>query len=106
MSTPRATRASRACCTSSSACAGLGLTGQLPQAAAADYLSGLLIGHELRAGVPTLAPAQPLALVGEPALCARYAQALGRFGVHGARLLANTAPAGLWRLACEIGQAR
>lgn len=80
----------------------LGLRGRLPQAAAADYLSGLLIGHELTVGVATLLPVQPLALVGEPALCRRYAEALKLFGVHGARTLENTAPAGLWRLAREL----
>jgi len=83
----------------------LGLRGRLPQAAAADYLSGLLIGHELTVGVATLLPVQPLALVGEPALCRRYAEALKHFGVHGARTLDNTAPAGLWRLAQELGLA-
>jgi len=81
----------------------LGLRGRLPQAAAADYLSGLLIGHELAIGVATLLPVQLLALVGEPALCRRYAEALKHFGAHGARTLDNTAPAGLWRLARELG---
>ena len=83
----------------------LGLTNRLASASAADYLSGLLIGHELAANLPMLAPTQALALIGEPALCVRYAQALGHFGVHSARLLANTAPAGLWRIARELGLA-
>ncbi len=83
----------------------LGLTDRLLPAGAADYLSGLLIGHELAANLPTLAPTQPLALIGELALCGRYAQALGHFGVHKAQLLANTAPAGLWRITRELGLA-
>src|SRR5206468_11472989 len=62
----------------------LGVTGRMPAAALADYLSGLLIGHELRAGLAWRAQAaladRPLALVGEPRLCARYAQALAHAG--------------------------
>jgi 2-dehydro-3-deoxygalactonokinase len=81
----------------------LGLGGRLPPAALADYLSGLLIGHELRAGLHWRAAqglaGAPLRLIGEPALCARYAQALALFGEPGAVSLSNTAPAGLWRLA-------
>ncbi len=80
----------------------LGLMDRLPAAGAADYLSGLLIGHELVFGVSTLLPVQPVALIGEHALCERYAQALKHFGVHDVRLLANTAPAGLWCLAREL----
>ena len=80
----------------------LGLMERLPARDAADYLSGLLIGHELVAGVNTLHPGQPLALVGEPALCERYAEALKRFRVRDPMLLDNTAPAGLWKLAGEL----
>ncbi|WP_083748456.1 2-dehydro-3-deoxygalactonokinase [Pelomonas sp. KK5] len=80
----------------------LGLTARLAASASADYLSGLLIGHELTVGVATLLPVQPLALVGEPALCRRYVEALKHFGVHEVKQLDNTAPAGLWRLAREL----
>jgi len=76
----------------------LALTGQRPASAMPDYLSGLLIGHELRAALPACGDA-PLALVGEPALCQRYAQALQLFGTAPPQLLDNTAAAGLWRLA-------
>jgi 2-dehydro-3-deoxygalactonokinase len=80
----------------------LGLLKRLPPEQLPDYLSGLLIGHEiaheLRPGL-----AAPLALVGEPALCERYAQALARFGLDAPLQLDNTAPAGLWRLAQTLG---
>lgn len=81
----------------------LGLAGRLAPEALPDYLSGLLIGHELRAGLrwreaQGLADA-PLRLIGEPALCERYALALQLFGQADAQSLSNTAPAGLWRLA-------
>lgn len=80
----------------------LGLTGQVSGAGLADYLSGLLIGHELHAGLAWRAGAglanAPLVLVGDAALCARYETALRRFGAA-ATVLPNTAPVGLWRIA-------
>ncbi|GGY90309.1 2-dehydro-3-deoxygalactonokinase [Pseudoduganella plicata] len=81
----------------------LGVTGQLPHAALAEYLSGLLIGHELRAGLSwrtghALAN-KPLALVGAPQLCDRYQLALCHFGQPADLVLDNTAPAGLLALA-------
>lgn len=77
----------------------LGLTGRLAHEALADYLSGLLIGHELRAGLQARDAAAPLVLLGEPALCQRYAKALDLFGVGEVQVLPNTAAAGLWRIA-------
>jgi 2-dehydro-3-deoxygalactonokinase len=80
----------------------LGLTGRLAGAALPDYLSGLLIGHELHAGLYWRGRAQlgtaPLLLVGEPALCQRYALALNLFDQAAVRVMPNTAAAGLWRL--------
>lgn len=85
----------------------LGVTGRLPHEMLADYLSGLLIGHELRAGLQWRAMAglgaQPLALVGAPKLCARYQVALHRFDRPADLVLDNTAPAGLLALAREAG---
>ncbi|QGZ40459.1 2-dehydro-3-deoxygalactonokinase [Pseudoduganella flava] len=85
----------------------LGITHKLPEAALADYLSGLLIGHELRAGLQwrVLAGlgAAPLALVGAPPLCARYQVALQRFGRPADLVLDNTAPHGLLALARAAG---
>ena len=76
----------------------LGLTGRLRAEALPDYLSGLLIGHELCAGLQASGPA-PLLLVGEPALCRRHGRALQAFGVQAAAVHGNTAVAGLWQLA-------
>jgi len=81
----------------------LGVTAQLPHAALAEYLSGLLIGHELRAGLAWRTSHglqdQPLALVGAPQLCERYQLALRHFGQPADLVLDNTAPAGLLALA-------
>ncbi|WP_282829290.1 2-dehydro-3-deoxygalactonokinase [Pelomonas sp. V22] len=77
----------------------LGLTGRLAHEALPDYLSGLLIGHELRAGLQARDASAPLVLLGEPALCQRYVKALDLFGVGEVQVLPNTAAAGLWRIA-------
>jgi len=73
-----------------------GLTGALAAERLPDYLSGLLIGHELR----DLAPTQGVVhLIGQEALTLRYAHALRARGcepvIHGEDLAAR----GLWRLA-------
>jgi 2-dehydro-3-deoxygalactonokinase len=85
----------------------LGVTGRMPAQALGDYLSGLLIGHELRAGLEWRADAKldhtPLALVGSPALCVRYQLALKRYSGVQALVLDNTAPAGLLSLAQAAG---
>lgn len=80
-----------------------GLFGALPPSGAPSFLSGLLIGHELRA----LRPATDalVHLVGGTALTARYMRALQALGataqVHGEDLSA----AGLWRIAAARGLA-
>jgi 2-dehydro-3-deoxygalactonokinase len=81
----------------------LGLTGQWPGAALSDYLSGLLIGHELVAGLADTEESIPLVLAGEAALCARYRYALLRYGRAPVAVLHDTAPAGLWRIASAAG---
>ena len=83
----------------------LGLTGRLEPALLGDYLSGLLIGHEIVAGLAASARAgtAPLVLVGEPALCQLYARALEQFGARADATLANTAPQGLWAFARAAG---
>ncbi len=81
----------------------LGLTGRLPDTALADYLSGLLIGHELVSGLAHAPDDMPLILIGDPALCQRYAFALDFLGKWNATVLDNTAPAGLWNLANAAG---
>lgn len=86
------------------------LTEKMSAAGAADYLSGLLIGHELQAGLAWRRALQldtsALALVGEPALCQLYGQALTRLGARADFMLPNTAPSGLWRIASAAGLLR
>lgn len=84
----------------------LGLTERMPKTELADYLSGLLIGHELVSGLAHTAALQkntPLVLIGESALCARYAQALSLFSVVPAGRIENPAPHGLFWLAGAAG---
>jgi 2-dehydro-3-deoxygalactonokinase len=73
------------------------LVGDLPAADSLAFLSGVLIGDEVRAGLAT--GDRPRALVGEPSLCASYAAALGEFGVGGVAILGDTGPTGLWQIA-------
>jgi 2-dehydro-3-deoxygalactonokinase len=55
----------------------LGLFGRLADAASASYLSGLLIGTEIRAAMPEPAA---VTLLGAPALCDLYATAIASCG--------------------------
>ena len=56
----------------------LTLRGQLGEAAAASYLSGLLIGHEVRAALPQ---GEPLVhIIGAPDLAGLYARAIAACG--------------------------
>ena len=83
----------------------LGLSGRLPPDSLADYLSGLLIGHELlsgMAGAGDLAR-MPLIMIGAPALCQRYTEALAAFDLCPDAILDNTAPVGLWDFARAAG---
>lgn len=53
------------------------LTGALPAAAAASYVSGLLIGTDIRIGLGRIR-ADVVPLIGDPLLCGRFARALER----------------------------
>jgi 2-dehydro-3-deoxygalactonokinase len=83
-----------------------GLFGDLDERAAPSFLSGLLIGAEIRvarmAGAVG-AGATAATLIGDPALCRRYAQALGLAGVAVRIADAEVTPRGLWRLARAAG---
>ena len=85
----------------------LGLTGRLPRNALADYLSGLLVGHELVSALAASRTARdegaPLVLLGDAALCRRYARALEAFGAPARVQLDDTAPRGLWEFARAAG---
>jgi 2-dehydro-3-deoxygalactonokinase len=79
----------------------MNLAGRLPAEVLADYLSGLLIGHELVSAVAWRAREigrdAPIVLIGEEKLLARYRAALPAFGLQAASL-PNTAAAGLHHL--------
>jgi len=85
----------------------LGLTGQLSGAEQGDYLSGLMIGHELRA----VAEAQrrqssqlpAVVLIGSDALCQRYQRALADVGFSAVSQAPQATERGLWSLACAAG---
>ncbi len=85
----------------------LALFGTLEPAATADYLSGLLIGSELREGRAWAArrgvEGGVATLVGAPALTARYARALARAGTEVAAGPADAAARGLWQIARSAG---
>jgi hypothetical protein len=57
----------------------LGLFGQLGETESASYLSGLLIGHEVRAARPE---GQSVHLIGAAQLCALYARAIAACGAQ------------------------
>lgn len=80
----------------------LGLTGELTPEQQPDYLSGLLIGHEL-AGLPARARQQPIILVGAAALCTRYQRALALCGFGHVSLAPEASERGLWQLAVAAG---
>lgn len=80
------------------------LTGEISGSAQADYLSGLLIGHELAAMTSGLQPSsQPIVLIGNSTLCARYLWALEYFGFESLRFAPEATAAGLWRIAAGAG---
>jgi 2-dehydro-3-deoxygalactonokinase len=87
----------------------LGLTGQLKSEQQPDYLSGLLIGHELAGLNAMLAQQQTglaghsLRLIGNEALCERYRLALTQFGCTEANLVKQATEHGLWRIALQAG---
>lgn len=72
-----------------------GLLGKLSTTQSPSYLSGLLIGHEIRAQNPR--PAR-VHLVGNDRLLTVYAHALGEFGIEACRHSEELAALGLYRL--------
>jgi 2-dehydro-3-deoxygalactonokinase len=85
----------------------LGLTGRLDRRLLKEWLSGLLIGHELLSGQAKassiLRASSPLFLIGEETLCRRYEAAFTRLGMRVSAVLNNTAPRGLWEFARASG---
>ena len=73
----------------------LGLTGRLPESAAASYLSGLLIGHEARAALADVPHDTVVHIIGAPELTALYARAIEACGGMAERLNGDAAARGL-----------
>ena len=87
----------------------LGLTGELSGSAQPDYLSGLLIGHELSALAGVQRQRRPgavlpsIILIGNSQLCARYSRALKACGFARITLAEQATERGLWQLAVAAG---
>ena len=87
------------------------LTGSLTAPQTLDYLSGLLIGEEIRSVIAGLAEAArpaivhcpAIVLLGDPTLCNRYQLALSQFGIVDVQALNETGPLGLWRIGEAAG---
>ena len=76
----------------------LGLMGELDAAGSASYLSGILIGHELRAS-----RASRILLIGEPALAERYQRAGAALGIEAELLEPTCGTRALFRLGAMLG---
>jgi 2-dehydro-3-deoxygalactonokinase len=88
-------------------CRTLGLTGELSGSAQPDYLSGLLIGHELLALRTLLqVPDEPLPaviLIGGDQLLTRYQRALQSCGFAQVTQAQQATEHGLWQVAVQAG---
>jgi 2-dehydro-3-deoxygalactonokinase len=80
----------------------LGLFGQLAPAEAPSYLSGLLIGDEVRAAARGL-PGPTVTVIGDSVLCERYREVLTGCGLAARVAPPDAARVGLWRVAVEAG---
>ena len=81
----------------------LHLFGERTPIALTDYLSGLLIGHELASGLAQAPVELPLVLVGDERLCRRYQIGLETFGRSVSAILVDSAAAGLATIARSRG---
>ena len=81
------------------------LDGGLEQPSVPEYLSGLLIGEELRSSLASnrFDHEAPFQLIGDAALCARYCQAASHFDIDHAEPLVDCAAYGLWQIARRVG---
>lgn len=78
------------------------LDGQLRAGDSLEYLSGLLVGEELRCALLDEDAAAPV-LVGDAALCARYRRALALFDRDSQTPGEGAAAAGSWQIARQAG---
>lgn len=80
----------------------LGLFGRLSETSSASYLSGLLLGHEVRAAMAAEPEAGPVVLIGDAKLCDLYGQAIAACGGASRLLAEEAAPRGLHRIATAV----
>ncbi len=78
----------------------LSLFKQVPVTRLPDYLSGLVIGEEVRMHAPD--PSTPVLVVGASALAARYVRALSLAGVPARALDGGVTWTGLWQLTRQL----
>ncbi|HMG52833.1 MAG TPA: 2-dehydro-3-deoxygalactonokinase [Kofleriaceae bacterium] len=81
----------------------LGLVGALSAEAQPDYLSGLLIGHEIAAVALLAEPLGAIVLAGSDELCRRYRRALAGHGHAATAIAPRATERGLWRIARAAG---
>lgn len=81
------------------------LDGTLPPGSVHDYLSGLLLGEELRSALASnrFATDAPLQLIGDAALCDRYRMAARCFDIAVVEPQVDAAAYGLWQVALRSG---
>lgn len=79
----------------------LALFERRPIASLPSYLSGLVIGEELRAQ-PDFSADRPCIVIGSGPLTARYQRALGQKGISAQTLGAQAGWQGLWSIACKF----
>lgn len=81
----------------------LGLVGALAPEAQADYLSGVLIGHEIAALAELGVAPGGAVLAGDEELCQRYRRALVASGHPPPAIATGATERGLWQIACAAG---
>jgi len=79
-----------------------GLMGQRAPSELPDFLSGMLIGAEI-ASARSGSAATVVTLLGDGALCDRYARALGLAGIAVQRAAREATSRGQWRVAMAAG---
>lgn len=84
------------------------LTADLPPEGVPSFLSGLLIGEEVRTMLAStdFPLSLPVHLNGSDRLCALYRRALAEYGIPAADLDGDAAAMGLWRIARRAGLLR
>ena len=85
------------------------LFGELPERGVASYLSGLLVGTELREALECLGPSatdEEITVIGGAELCGRYLAAIEAAGLRGRRAAEDAGARGLFVIARAAGLIR